>query len=57
MMKQFTKIHGISCREKHKEATEYVQRAKLIFELQYGIWNTGLQDILSKEEQLQRMLV
>lgn len=45
------------CREKHKKATEYVQRAKRILELQYGIWNTGLQDIICKEQQLEQMAV
>lgn len=45
------------CREKHKKATEYVQRAKRILELQYGIWNTGLQDIIRKEQQLEQMAV
>lgn len=44
-------------REKHKEATECVQRAKQIFELHYGIWNTGLQDILYKEQQLEKMVL
>ncbi|GFG35904.1 hypothetical protein Cfor_05261 [Coptotermes formosanus] len=43
--------------EKHKKATECVQRAKRIFELHYGIWNTGLQDILYKEGQLEQMVM
>ena len=42
--------------EKHKRTTECVQRAKQIFELHYGIWNTGLQDILYKEQQLEQMV-
>jgi hypothetical protein len=42
-------------REKHKKATECVQRAKRILELHYGIWNTALQDILYKEQQLEQM--
>ncbi|XP_021932938.1 SET and MYND domain-containing protein 4-like isoform X1 [Zootermopsis nevadensis] len=41
--------------EKHKKATEFVQRAKQILELHYGLWNTGLQDILDKEQQLKQM--
>ncbi|XP_069701173.1 SET and MYND domain-containing protein 4-like isoform X2 [Periplaneta americana] len=41
--------------EKLKKATECVQRAKLILELHYGIWNTGLQDILSKEQILRQL--
>jgi hypothetical protein len=43
------------CREKHKKATECVQRAKQILELNYGIWNMGLKDILYKEQQLEQM--
>lgn len=42
-------------REKHTKATEFVQRAKQILELHYGLWNTGLQDILDKEQQLKQM--
>lgn len=43
--------------EKHKRTTECVQRAKQIFELHYGIWNTGLQDILYKEQQLEQTVM
>lgn len=38
--------------EKHKKATEYVQRARQILELHYGKWNSALRDILAKEHQL-----
>ena len=41
------------CSEKHKKATEHVQRARQILELHYGKWNSALRDILAKEHRLQ----
>ncbi|XP_067002891.2 SET and MYND domain-containing protein 4 isoform X2 [Anabrus simplex] len=39
-------------RKKHKEAVKCVNNAKQIFELHYGPWNSGLQEIIEKEQWL-----
>ncbi|GLH10314.1 SET and MYND domain-containing protein 4 [Gryllus bimaculatus] len=42
--------------KKHAETMKYVQKAKEIFELHYGIWNLAVQDVTKKESYLNDML-